>query len=93
MERREAERKFVDVSVYVSLPGQSVVRCAASDISEAGVFLRTNPLHMPRRRKLRLVFALRVRSSNVVRLRHVPARVTRSESGGVGMVFCKPGSE
>jgi hypothetical protein len=88
MERRTSERKFVDVNVYVSLPGQSAVCCTASDISEMGVFLKTNPLYVPRRKPLNLVFALHINSSNVVRMHHVSAVVTRSVSTGVGMMFC-----
>lgn len=88
MERRLSERKLVDVNVYVSLPGQAAVCCTASDISEAGIFLKTNPLHVPRRKPLNLVFALQIRSSNVVRMHHISAIVTRSESNGVGLKFC-----
>lgn len=88
MERRTSERKFIDVNVYVSLPGQSAVCCTASDISDIGVFLKTNPLYVPRRKQLKLVFALHMNSSNVVRMHHVSAVVTRSESNGVGMMFC-----
>lgn len=88
MERRTSERKFVDVNVYISLPGQSAVCCTASDISNVGIFLKTNPLYVPTRKQLDLVFALQVRSSNVVRMHHVSAEVTRSESDGVGLVFC-----
>ena len=89
MERRTSERKFIDVNVYVSLPGQSAVCCTASDISDIGVFLKTNPLYVPRRKQLKLVFALHMDSSNVVRMHHVSAVVTRSESNGVGMMFCE----
>jgi hypothetical protein len=88
MERRISERKLVDVNVYVSLPGQSAVCCTASDISDTGIFLETNPLYVPRRKQLDLVFALHIKSSNVVRMRHISAVVTRSESNGVGMTFC-----
>jgi len=94
MERRISKRKFIDVSVYVSVPGQAAMRCAASDISDTGVFLKANPLYVPRRKRLNLVFALRMKSSNVIRMRKVAAVVTRSESDGVGMRFCrkiKPG--
>ncbi len=88
MERRISKRKFIDVKVYVSLPGRSAMRCAASDISDTGVFLKANPLYLPRRKRLNLVFALRIKSSNVIRMRKVSAVVARSESGGVGMEFC-----
>jgi hypothetical protein len=88
MERRISERKFVDLNVYISQPGSASIRCVASDISGAGIFLKTNPLYLPRCKQLNLVFALRIKSSNVVRIRQVPAVVTRSESGGVGMKFC-----
>jgi hypothetical protein len=88
MERRISERKFVDLNVYISQPGSASIRCVASDISGAGIFLKTNPLYLPRFKQLNLVFALQIKSSNVVRLRQVPAVVTRAESGGVGMRFC-----
>jgi hypothetical protein len=88
MERRTSERKPVDVNVYVSLPGQSAVCCTASDISEVGIFLKTNPLHVPKRKPLNLVFALHIKSSNVVRMHYISAVVTRSELDGVGMKFC-----
>jgi hypothetical protein len=44
---------------------------------------------VPRRKQLKLVFALHMNSSNVVRMHHVSAVVTRSESNGVGMMFCE----
>lgn len=92
MERRISERKFVDVNVYVSLPGRrgrSTIRCTASDISSAGVFLKTNPRSFRDCNELNLVFALNLDSSNVVQMRKVPAIVTRHEPDGIGMVFCK----
>lgn len=88
MERRISERKPVDVNVYVSQAGHSAVCCKATDISKTGVFLNSHSLYMSTRRKLELVFALPVKSSNVVRMRHVSALVTRTDSNGVGMVFC-----
>lgn len=93
MERRTSERKPVDVNVYVSQPGHPAVCCTASDISEAGIFLRTNPLYVSRRKPLELVFALQIRSSNVVRMHHIPAIVTRSECNGVGLKFCADKNE
>lgn len=88
MERRVSKRKPVDVKVYVSLPGRTAMRCVVSDISDTGIFLRANPLDLPGREQLDLMFALRIKSSNVIRMRRVSAVVTRSESGGVGMKFC-----
>lgn len=88
MERRLSERKSVYVNVYVPMPGQPALRCAASNISDAGVFLRTSPLYLPRNKSLRLVFAVSDQDSNVVSMHHVPARVARCETDGVGMVFC-----
>lgn len=88
MERRIAKRKFVDVNVYVTLPGHSAIRCAASDISDTGIFLKANPRQLPRCRQINLVFALHLESSNVVRIRQVPAVVARRQPDGVGMVFC-----
>ena len=89
MERRLSNRKPVDVNVYLSCPGQSLARCMASDISDAGVFLKTSPLGLPRNVRLNLMFALRIRSTNLVRLHRVTAMVVRSESHGVGMMFCQ----
>ena len=88
MERRISARKLVDVNVFVSQPGQTTLCCRAVDISSSGVFLHTNPLYLPAHQQLDLVFAITVRSSNVVRMRHVSALVARSDSHGVGMVFC-----
>ena len=88
MERRLSIRKQVNVSVYLSCAGQRLARCTASDISGAGVFVKTNPLFVPRNEQLKLIFALQIKASNVIRLRQVPARATRFESDGVGMVFC-----
>ena len=87
MNRRMSERKLTDVNVYVSLPGHSTVCCTASDISEAGIFLKTSPFYMSRLKQLDLVFALNIKSSNVIRMRHVPAVVTRSTYDGVGVAF------
>ena len=89
MERRLSRRKQVNVSVYLSCAGQCPARCTAVDISGAGVFVKTNPTSVPRNEQLKLIFALHVKASNVVRLRQVPAMATRFESDGVGMVFCR----
>lgn len=88
MERRVSERKPVDVNVCVSQSEQSTVWCKAVDISRTGVFLKTNPLYMPKCEKLDLIFPLHIKSSNVVRMRHVLAMVTRTDISGVGLVFC-----
>ena len=88
MERRALERKTVNVRVYVAFPGRPPMRCTASDISGRGVFLKANPLYLPRNRRLTLMFALHLKASRVVQLRRVPAMVTRSGMDGVGMVFC-----
>ncbi len=89
MERRLSNRKQVNVSVYLSRAGHRLARCTAVDISGAGVFVKTNPLCVPGSERLKLIFALHLKASNVVRLRQVPAMVTRFESDGVGMVFCR----
>jgi len=88
MERRASERKLVDVSVYLSDAGYRVAHCMASDISDAGVYLKTNPLYLPRNRRLNLTFALRLKASNVVRLRRLSAVVTHTREDGVGLKFC-----
>ncbi len=88
MERRSCTRKPVEVSVYLSDAEQQVSRCTATDISASGIFLKTNPLFIPRHKCLNLMFALRANSSNLVRLRRVTAIVTRSQRDGVGMMFC-----
>ncbi|GMQ88443.1 MAG: hypothetical protein BMS9Abin08_1688 [Gammaproteobacteria bacterium] len=88
MERRVSERKFVEVSVYLSDTGYRVAHCMASDISDTGVYLKTNPLYLPRNRRLNLTFALHLKSSNVVRLRRLSAIVTHTREDGVGMRFC-----
>lgn len=88
MERRTSTRKLVDVSVYLSDTGSRVAHCMASDISDNGVYLKTNPLYLPRDRQLKLTFALHLRSSNVVRLRRLSAVVTHTRDDGVGLKFC-----
>jgi len=88
MERRTSERKPVEVSVYLSNNGSPVARCKASDISNTGVYLKTNPLYLPRNRRLNLIFALRLKSSNVVRLRRLTAVVSHTREDGVGLKFC-----
>jgi len=88
MERRTSARKLVEVSVYLSDTGYRVAHCMASDISDAGVYLKTNPLYLPRNRRLNLTFALRLKSSNVVRLRRLTAMVTHTREDGVGLKFC-----
>lgn len=88
MERRTLERKTIDVKVYVTLPGHPTMRCTASDISGNGVFLKTNPLYLPRDKEMTLMFALNLSASSVVQLHRVPAIVSRSTPNGVGMVFC-----
>ncbi len=89
MERRLSRRKPVNVSVYLSCAGQYPARCKVVDISGAGVFVKTNPTFVPRNEQLKLIFALQVGASNVVRLRQVPAMAARFESDGVGMFFCR----
>jgi hypothetical protein len=88
MERRCCNRKSVVVSVYLSDGDSRLSRCTATDISANGIFLKTNPLFVPRHKCLKLMFALHVSSSNLVRLRRVTAIVTRSQQDGVGMRFC-----
>ena len=88
MERRALRRKSVEVNAYLPRPGGSALRCAVSDISGKGFFLKTNPIFLPRNRRLTLMFVLHLRSSSIVRLRRVCAVVARSDAGGVGMVFC-----
>ncbi|HED18885.1 MAG TPA: PilZ domain-containing protein [Gammaproteobacteria bacterium] len=88
MERRASARKLVEVSVYLSDTGYRVAHCKASDISDAGVYLKTNPLYLPRDRRLNLTFALHLKSSNIVRLRRLTAVVTHTEDDGVGLKFC-----
>lgn len=89
VERRLSARKPVDLSVYLSYPGQPRARCLASDISDAGVFLRINPLDLPRNVRVQLMFALHIRSTNLVRLHRISAMVARTGAEGVGMVFCE----
>lgn len=88
MERRASERRLVEVSVYLSDTGNQIGRCMASDISNTGVYLKTNPLYLPRNRRLDLTFALRLKSSNVVRLRRLSAVVSHTREDGVGLKFC-----
>jgi hypothetical protein len=88
MERREYARKLVEVSVYLSDTGSPVAHCMASDISSTGVYLKTNPLYLPRNRRFNLTFALHLKSSNVVRLRRLSAVVTHAREDGVGLKFC-----
>ena len=89
MERRLSTRKPVDVSVYLLDSGQPAARCTATDISTAGLFLKVNPLQVPKNKRLHLMFALRLKASNLVRLRRVAAIAIRTEQAGVGMKFCK----
>jgi len=89
MERRLSTRKPVDVSVYLLDAGGHKSRCTATDISTAGMFLKVNPLQVPRNKRLNLMFALHLNASNLVRLRRVSAIAIRTEHSGVGMKFCK----
>jgi hypothetical protein len=89
VERRLSARKHVDLSVYVSCPGQAPARCLASDISDAGVFLRTRPLNLPRNVRVHLMFALHIRATNLVRLHRVSAMLARTGADGIGMAFCE----
>ena len=93
MERRSCARKPVEVSVYFSDAEHQLARGTATDISASGIFLRGNPLFIPRHKCLKLMFALRVGSTNLVRLRRVTAVVTRSQVDGVGMMFCASGKK
>ena len=88
MERRASTRKLVEVRVYLSDSRRCVAHCMASDISDTGVYLKTNPLYLPRNQRLNLTFALHLKSSNVVRLRRLSAVVTHTRNDGVGMKFC-----
>lgn len=89
MERRAFARKLVEVTVYLSDSGSPIAHCKASDISNNGVYLKTNPIYLPRNRCLNLTFALHLKSSNVVRLRRLSAIVTHTGEDGVGMRFCR----
>jgi len=87
LERRISARKFIDVNVYVSLPGRAAISCQACDISESGIFLKAGLVSIPRLKQLQLVFALNISASNVIRMRHVSAMVVRAVPEGVGMAF------
>ena len=89
MERRLSTRKRVDVSVYLLDTQTHAARCTATDISTAGLFLKVNPLQVPKNQRLNLMFALHFKASNLVRLRRVSAIAIRTEQRGVGMKFCK----
>jgi hypothetical protein len=52
------------------------------------LFLKVNPLQVPKNKRLNLMFALHLNASNLVRLRRVSAIAIRSEQSGVGMKFC-----
>lgn len=90
MERRSCNRKSVKVNVYLGSDGNihGVSRCVATDISANGIFLKTDPLFVPRYKCVKLMLALRMNLSNVVRLRRVTAIVTHTKKDGVGMRFC-----
>ena len=88
MERRASTRRLVEVTVYLSDSRRCVAHCTASDISDTGVYLKTNPLYLPRNRRFNLTFALHLKSSNVVRLRRLSAVVTHAREDGVGLKFC-----
>jgi len=89
MERRLSTRKPVEVSVYLLDAGGPAARCTATDISTAGLFLKVNPLQVPKNKRLDLMFALHLTASNLVRLRRVSAIAIRTDHAGVGMKFCK----
>jgi len=89
MERRSCSRKSVEVSVYLTDANpRNMTRCVATDISANGIFLKINPQCVPRRKCVKLMFALRVEASNVVRLREAAAIVMRLQEDGVGMRLC-----
>jgi hypothetical protein len=92
MERRLCKRTPSRVRVFLSSQGRQVGRCTATNISASGVFLNANPVLIPAHERVTLMFALKLSSSNLVRLRRVAAIVVRSEGGGVGMKFCPPRS-
>jgi hypothetical protein len=89
MERRLSTRKPINVSVYLVDAGAPAARCTATDISTAGIFLKVNPSQIPKNKRLKLMFALHLKASNLVRLRRVSAIAIRSDHAGVGMKFCK----
>ena len=92
MERRSSSRKQVEVSVYLSSAFSPRKHCIARDINETGIYLKTgdprSPLPRKANRPYDLIFALHLKSSNVVRLRRVSAVVTHTQPDGVGMTFC-----
>ena len=89
MERRSRNRKSVKVKVYLSDGNiNGVSRCIATNISANGIFLKADPLDVPRNKCVKLLFALSTNASNVVRLRRVTAIVTHTKMDGVGMRFC-----
>jgi hypothetical protein len=90
MERRSCNRKTIEVSVYLTDHINGVSRLVATDISSNGVFLKTNQLYIPTQKCVKLIFALRINSPNVVRLRKVTAIVMHSQRDGVGMRFLRP---
>jgi len=89
MEHRLSTRKPVKVSVYLLDAENPAARYTATDISTTSIFLKVNPLQVPKNKRLDLMFALHLTASNLIRLRRVSAIAIRTDHAGVGMKFCK----
>ncbi|MCG6868729.1 MAG: PilZ domain-containing protein [Gammaproteobacteria bacterium] len=90
-ERRSHERKNLPVnSVLVYYRGMRVHRCAASDVSLRGVFLRSPSFPVNIGAKLSLVFVFQ--QGNVIQTYRKNAIIVRMSREGVGVSFLSSGN-
>jgi hypothetical protein len=85
MERRLLERNKVSTTVYVTMPGESSIRCRATNLSAMGVFVQINTLGLPAGTEVGLVFAVDL--GNTVRLHRRKAVITHVARRGAGLMM------
>lgn len=85
MERRSLERSEVSTPVYLTAPGESAIRCLATNLSTRGVFLRVNRLRLQAGTQVSLVFAVEI--GDMVRLHRRDAVVSHVDDRGAGLMM------
>jgi hypothetical protein len=84
-ERRLVERNKVSTAVYLAAPGEGSIRCRATNLTTAGVFLQVDAKGLPVGTEVGLVFAVDL--GNLVRLHRRKAIVAHVAKRGAGLMM------
>lgn len=83
MDRRIHMRHPARTQVYVSVPGQPIQRCKASNVSSTGVFLEGSRISLPRGTEVELIFAVDL--GTLTRIHRRNAVIAHVSENGAGL--------